>query len=78
MYMKKSSAQTKSSYGTFSNNLLKEQNGCDNLSSTINKENAVTNKTWKVTRSYLGHFSCEDAVKTIIKSHMNTEEEHHV
>ena len=78
MCTKKSSDKTKSSYETFSNNLLKEQNECDDLKEATTTEKRAKEKTWKINRSYLGHFSCEEAIETIIKSHMNSEEKANV
>lgn len=74
MHTEKSLVQAKSSYVIFSNKLWKEQNECDDLRSTTNTEKASKKKAWKVTRRYLGLFSGEEAVKMIIKSHVNTKE----
>lgn len=69
---------TKSSYNTSAHRLLREQNGRDVLDNTENNGKTEVKRTWTIRRSYLGQFSCEDAVKMIIKSHMNAEEAQNV
>lgn len=39
-----------------------------------NNAKSEVKRTWTIRRSYLNQFSCEDAVKMIIKSHMDAEE----
>jgi hypothetical protein len=49
------------------NKLLREQYGCEGLK----KKKPV----WRIERKYLSRFSCEDAIKTIVKLHIQKEGE---
>lgn len=44
----------------------------------INIVESNMKKKWTIQRSYLGQFTCEDAINKIIQSHMNMEEDKNV